>query len=81
VLHVTGVPPTYWSGGYQGLDLEINVAPNVLNSYTAELPPLAPIPIPWYVWAGIGAAGIVSTYALLRPRIPAVIVVGERRII
>ena len=78
ILTVAGVPPTYWSGGYQGLDLEIEVAPNVLNSFTAELPPLAAIPIPWYAWAGLGVVAVGGTlYYFRRPIAPAVTIIRE----
>jgi len=76
VLHIAGIPPTYWSGGYQGLDLEITVEPDVLNSYTAELPPLSRIPLPWYVYAGVAAGAIGGIYLITRPKpAPPVVVV------
>lgn len=77
VLHIAGIPPTYWSGGYQGLDLEITVEPNVLNSYTAELPPLSRIPLPWYAYAGIAAAAIGGIYLITKPRQPQIMVVRD----
>lgn len=78
MLHVAGVEPTYWSGGYQGLDITIEIVAAATNVYTVELVPLSPlsrIPVPWYVWLGAGVVAIGGIYYFLKPRMPPVYVV------